>query len=498
MRRTMQVLQGLGPQESNATYDFPYDHPYFGQIFLAAALSLVNYPDSLNPSVNLHSIEMLYLVPRVIMGILAIVDTFLVYKIAETRYNRKVGFISATIFAVTPLSHLLRAILLDSIELPFILLSILFAIYYAKSESRYSDTGRNDKNIILLLLSGIFLGLAMFTKAPVFTMIPLIAFILIKKDCVKTGSRNTSINPLKVIGMWIVPVVLIPLIWPAYAISIGQFSEWLDGVVYQAERGSVQGLRHSISVVSQSDPVLLVLGAAGIIYAIVKRDYFILLWAFPYLIFLYAIGWVVYFHWISLIPLLCIGISIIIEKLTSRGYRKYRCLPAYGIISLVGIFGLFGIVMVMVSNLNASYNDVYLLVARQLSHHQDANPEDGNEAVTLIGSHRTRALIWIPLYVFNDDAIFRDTDLPHDNFTKPIQTQKFILVADSNLLERLTNAHKDERDSRITRLYYERSSTIATFIDKQSNIHEFMSISENNGFGPFVEVRVNYNKNDPF
>jgi hypothetical protein len=78
MRRAMQVLQGLGPQESNATYDYGYDHPYFGQIFLATVLSLVNYPYSINPSIDSHSIEMLYLVPRVLMGILAVVDTFLV------------------------------------------------------------------------------------------------------------------------------------------------------------------------------------------------------------------------------------------------------------------------------------------------------------------------------------------------------------------------------------------------------------------------------------
>ncbi len=81
---------------------------------------------------------MLYLVPRVLMGILAVVDTFLVYKIAETRYNRKVAFISATLFAVMPSTWFLRRIYLDSIALPFILLSILFAVYYAKkSKSDY-------------------------------------------------------------------------------------------------------------------------------------------------------------------------------------------------------------------------------------------------------------------------------------------------------------------------------------------------------------------------
>ena len=41
MRRAMQVLEGLGPHE------YGYDHPFFGQIFLAASLSLINYADSL-------------------------------------------------------------------------------------------------------------------------------------------------------------------------------------------------------------------------------------------------------------------------------------------------------------------------------------------------------------------------------------------------------------------------------------------------------------------
>ena len=71
------------------------------------------------------------------MGILAVVDTFLVYKIADARYNRKVAFISATLFAVLPSTWFLGRIIIDSIALPFLLLSILFAIYYAKSSGLY-------------------------------------------------------------------------------------------------------------------------------------------------------------------------------------------------------------------------------------------------------------------------------------------------------------------------------------------------------------------------
>jgi 4-amino-4-deoxy-L-arabinose transferase-like glycosyltransferase len=84
-------------------------------------------------------------------------------------------------------------IYLDSIELPFVLLSILFAVYYAKSESHYSHTNESNKNILLILLSGIFLGLAIFTKIPVFTMFPLIAFIILKKTTETPAATPKSI-----------------------------------------------------------------------------------------------------------------------------------------------------------------------------------------------------------------------------------------------------------------------------------------------------------------
>jgi hypothetical protein len=52
-RRAMQVLEGLGSQESSGTYIFAFDHPYFGQLFLASVLKVIGYPDSLQPKVGL-------------------------------------------------------------------------------------------------------------------------------------------------------------------------------------------------------------------------------------------------------------------------------------------------------------------------------------------------------------------------------------------------------------------------------------------------------------
>jgi hypothetical protein len=503
MRRAMEVLQGLGPQESKATYFYSYDHPYLGQIFLASVLSLIKYPFSFNPTVTPDSIEMLYLVPRVLMGILAVVDTFLVYKIADTRYNRKVAFISATLFAVMPLGSLLRGILLDSIALPFILLSILFAVYSTKFET-YNRKDSNRK-ILLTLLSGIFLGLAVFTKMPVFTMIPLLTFIIVKKNDIKSNSKSGNDSTsniknrhsrLKLLAIWFVPVVLIPLIWPLYAISVGQFDNWTQGVIYETARDSGgKNLRSSILYVTEIDPILLILGAAAIIFSIIKRDYFILLWVFPYLIFLYAIGWAVPFHWNILIPLLCIGLGALVESLINvvaiRPRKLTKYLPQIGI-SAVIIFGFLITLTLVDTNLNTSYFQLYLFIVRELGHHDaDLNNQNNSEGTTMIGSHRTRALIWMPLYIFKDNVTFRETDIPNDNFTEPIRTKKFLLVADSNLLSRLTSTDQYYRDKLVTDLYYNTSNTIATFIDKVSNRYDFMDIDGNFGFGRFVDVRAN-------
>ena len=81
----MIVLNGGGPRDTS----FQYDHPYFGQLFMATIFRIIDYPDLLVHSSaphDSHFIEMVYLVPRILMGIFAVVDTFLVYKISERRY----------------------------------------------------------------------------------------------------------------------------------------------------------------------------------------------------------------------------------------------------------------------------------------------------------------------------------------------------------------------------------------------------------------------------
>ncbi|MGH9878988.1 MAG: phospholipid carrier-dependent glycosyltransferase, partial [Nitrososphaerales archaeon] len=217
MRRAMNVLYYHSVQE-NLYY---YDHPPFGQIFLAGLLAITGYPNSLSPSSSVESIQTLYLVPKIWMGILAVIDTFLIYKIVQYRYNnQRVALLAALLFAVMPMGWLMRRILLESLLLPFLLTSIMLAV-------RIPSSGKNQN--VLILLSGAFLGLAIFTKIPVFTMIPLVSFM------VYNGSKE---NKLRRLGLWFIPVVLIPLLWPAQSMSTGSFEDWITGVVAQTQRQS--------------------------------------------------------------------------------------------------------------------------------------------------------------------------------------------------------------------------------------------------------------------
>jgi hypothetical protein len=85
--RAMHFLITKSPQEGTL-----YDHPYFGQISLAGILWLTGFPSSLAPSADtdiVTTVKMLWQVPKILIGSLAVIDTLLLYKIAERRYNNK-------------------------------------------------------------------------------------------------------------------------------------------------------------------------------------------------------------------------------------------------------------------------------------------------------------------------------------------------------------------------------------------------------------------------
>jgi Dolichyl-phosphate-mannose-protein mannosyltransferase len=508
MRRAMLVLHGLGPQEPvSGGYPYPFDHPYFGQLFLAGALKLIDYPDSLNPSSGSgleDSIQALYLVPRVVMGLLAVLDTFLIYKISQLRYNRNTALFASVLFAVMPLTWMLRRIYLDTILTPFLLSSILFVLYC--STTRFNNDTK--KTILLTSLSGIFLGMAIFTKIPAIAIIPLVAFLVYKN------------SNMKVLGIWFIPVILIPLIWVAYSVSIGHFDLWLKDSIFQAHR--TKTVFGSMMAIFQIDPVLLTLSTAGVILAAIKRDLFILLWIGSFLIFFLLIGWVQYFHWIPVLPIFCIAAARLIEFLSDKigktqvrewwaiksilNKNKLQMLLPYTIIFGIGIFGFVSTTLLISTNVNSSFFEIYAAVLQHMPSSYNSRIIDNSTTVDMVGSHWWLwNVVWIPEYVFHKNIALID---PHFDpfFKKSIESKRFLFIADQSFIHQtlrrnpfiLTPNNGGFHIERLETLY-RNIAAIRSIVDNlgpyDSTKFPYTSIPimillENRGLGP-VEIRAN-------
>jgi hypothetical protein len=461
MRRAMHVMEGLGPQEA-----YYYDHPFFGQIFLGGMLTIIGYPESLKPSPDMQSIESLYQVPRILMGILAVIDTFLIYKISERMYNRNIALFASILFAVMPVAWFTRMILLDSILLPFLLFSIFLAVYATKSKSEKN----NNNNNILIVLSGVFLGIAIFTKVPAFTMIPLVAFLIYRNN-------NRS---LKALGIWFVPVILIPLIWPAQSILAGAFTSWTNDVLWQINRENA-GLPWIVFLLAITDPFIFAAGFGGLAYSFVRRDYFILLWILPFMAFLGVLGYTNFFYWIPILPALCIGAAKLLFDIIEKSKKITQKTLTVAILSSIVVFGLTSTTLLIVTDVTSAQIESAAYVARYLD-----QTEDGAAGNPTVVSNPIYS--WIFKYVFDKDHIFSDY---RDMLYFPVDTAKsrVLLIADPRFTLDIGN-----EDNQLLHELYSNTSTIATFKGKVTNfdlgLYPYTSMIENYE-GSEVAIRLN-------
>ncbi|HEU4447481.1 MAG TPA: glycosyltransferase family 39 protein [Nitrososphaeraceae archaeon] len=460
IRRGIHTSDGLGPQEPTSNYD----HPYFGWLSLAAIFSIIGYPDSLNAEAgDTNSIERVWAAPRLIVGLLAVVDTFLIYKITERKYNNKVAFIAAVLFAVMPLSWMLRRVLLESILMPLILSSVLFALNIKAIPLGfvYKQNPLQQKQqpyLLSALLSGVFLGLAIFTKIPAITFIPLVGYLV----------YSNSSRSFKSIAVFVVPVLLIPLLWPTYSIIANEYDKWLDGIEFQTTRAS-KPLLDSIISIFYTDPVITILGIGGTIFAVVlKKDIFYLLWILPFLLFLYFIDYVSPFFLVLLLAPFCIAAAAMIEDLIRRFIQKRkrlaRIVPVVVMI-VIGFFGMASTTPLILQNDNSDYFQVISAVSQQLPANAGDNTGSSsangdNDKMTIIGSP---SYYWILQYVFDKPDYNYKTqfNLISKNTVENIveQSEKVILIADRNIIDIVNNetapdsAKAEQRADRLRQIY---------------------------------------------
>jgi hypothetical protein len=431
------------------------------------------------------------------------------------------------------LGWLFRRMYLDPIQLPFLLTSILFALYtgirvkqkeseenlaarprpieenkmtgkdnekngerqeqkqkqrqnqrQAKDQSYHNYSGLksiSSQNLILLLSSGIFLGLTIFTKIPALTLIPLVGFIVF------TNNKKS----FKALGLWIIPVVLIPLVWPTHALSSGNMEFWLDDVIWQATERPESSLDNSLRDLLRIDPVLIVLGSVSLIYAAIRKDFFILLWTIPFIIFFYLVGRVTYNYWVPLLPVFCIAGSLFIVEVSrkvTRGTSKLigRILPFAVTLSIV-IFGLIINVMLLTVDLTSSQIQAAAYVQYQLN---DENAIDNNTStsandVTIISGPNYS---WIFKYVFKEENVL-------DNFRdrSSIDTEKYIMMTDLPYKTFLRRDNTD-RSERLETLY-DNTVSLAKFEGNASQYdfdkYPYFSIRQGRS-GSEVDIRSSY------
>jgi len=473
----MLVIQGTGPQEP-ATSGYPqlYDHPYFGQIFLAGALSLIGYPQILNPVSDERSIILLHMIPRLFMGIIAILDTFLVFKIARTRYNLTVAFIASVLFAVMPMTWILRRVYLDTLLMPFMLSSILFAMCLKKSSGDLLQSTEGTKmeasEAVLALISGICLGLAIYTKIPAFTMMTLVGSLVF------FNSKKKLMN----LTIWLIPVILIPTLWPLYSAAAGQTDLWLHGIIWQTSR--YKPLSLSLTNFLQIDPLITVAGIAGFIWTGLRKDFFALVWVVPFLIFSYFIGWVQYFHLIVIFPAFCIATAVLIYRVQRLLVRHNLMLISKAPLIIIVTFGLIVSTILISSDLNANYFKIYAAIAKNIPNTQNSNEKD--KAVMVIGDHWwIWDSYWITEYVLGKHHEILDPYYDR-NFKKPIATSNVIFIDDEKFLRSMTEKARGINVLRIRQLHDESPVTDTLFNNVSrkhngvypNNIYSIMTVNE--------------------
>jgi hypothetical protein len=264
----------------------------------------------------------------------------------------------------------------------------------------------------------------------------------------------------------------------------------VEDLIWNIQRGEIQLdsavsgiLVNSLKYIFQIDPVILVLGIAGIIFSEIKRDSFILLWAIPIIVFLFLINFVSFFHLIPLLPLFCIAAAKMMIDLSNRIKSvKVRKILPFAIVSAVGIFGLISTTMLITSNVTSSYFKVYsflvLYLANQIGPNNPDDPTDKDDKIAIVGRHWTQSFYWIPKYVLDVNLDFKKINKADDIKGSINDKERSLIIVDRSMRESFSS---DEKISNITDTP-SNFSHIATFNNdnhEYAYIYPYTSMSEN-------------------
>ncbi|MEP6577039.1 MAG: hypothetical protein ABJB85_11480, partial [Nitrososphaerota archaeon] len=275
------------------------------------------------------------------------------------------------------------------------------------------------------------------------------------------------------------PVILIPLLWPAYAFSIGEFDLWLNSVMFQqgrASAGTGTNLSAAFKNLFKIDPATIILGCASLGFVGLRRDIWLLLWIIPLLLFSFYLGWVQYFHLVPIFPAFCISIGVTIDymlnKMKSNMTKKTVIIAA----SVLVLFGFVSTVTLMTVNTNSVHYYAQASVIKEIS--QRINSEKNETSgVTLVGH---RMYYWISRYIFDLEFFVLPNKVPL-NYVP----EKMVLVSNDGMCCCQCDYFKELYVA--TTPKYEFESDVTYYNESQ---YPFTSLQLETNLGNKIEIRT--------
>jgi hypothetical protein len=363
-----------------------------------------------------------------------------------------------------------RLVLLEPIQLPLLLTSVLLLLY--------SDSVARREKKISIIVSGIFMGLAIFTKIPAFTIMPLGIFLI-----------YASTRHWKYIALWLIPSILVPGLWPMHAALSGDLDEWVKGIIYQTQREN-RPLFDSLHDFLLTDPLFFILGIGGFVFSIIKRDIFLILLTAPLIIFFSLIGYVASFHLILLIPSFCFTGALLLDAICRWLVKRFQLrVIEYALISGVILFAVINTSMLISLELNSNYYNAVSFIVERLPNREDSSESDlknQNNEVTIIASPE---YLWIPQSVFNKSFH------THSYYSgKDIKADRLIMIVD----DRFASIFKDNSSSRskIFSIAFNTTHSLKKFDENFTSIgdlkrYPFTSLGVNTNT-KMIDIRSNY------
>jgi len=259
----------------------------------------------------------------------------------------------------------------------------------------------------------------------------------------------------------------------------------MDGVFWQATERSQIGLISTMRSLIFMDPVLACISILGIAFAVIRRDYFILLWVVSFLIFSYFVQWTLYFHFILVLPIFCIASALFIVGISDKIFRKnnaYKKVVPFAVISAIGIFGLISTMLIITTNV------FFVQIAHVALAVQEIEINRVMDDITVISAPEYS---WIFKYIFKTANSLQTRD------SSEINTDKILLMVDRSYFSVTSkNPEKNEQEDprQVEKLLnmYNNTHPIALIDDSDTSPEYYPFTNVKDCRTENLQVRTNY------